>query len=378
MLTFTNFTVTVLFANFSAENQEALIRDSTNPENTFWDEVEILMLRNVDRGTTHTLKNYVDQVLNGTINHYNGALSMVYNRIATLEAEVTRLQRELTRLPGGNIASKTKVPELPTFAGSENKMQLYDWLSQIALYCLASGIIADDQKIACALTRLRAPTSTYMKLYYDKAQAGQSVGFWGDFAQELKNIYKQRDNKEGAKKELMVLWVNKDLAKKNFVKYTEQYRILVRIVNYSNKFYINKMKEVIPDELQNILVIYKITNQSPKTWDNYLKLLIQAYKALHLDKAQGAIFGPEAIREKNEGKRNPDAMEINKIQKKEEKSLQYYQICTGKGFKNKAKLHNTIDCYDKPGNKDKCPQKFSSQKPFPPGPSKNKNQSFRV
>jgi len=160
-----------------------------------------------------------------------------------------------------------------------------------------------------------------MKLYYDKAQAGQSVGFWGDFAQELKNIYKQRDNKEGAKKELMVLWVNKDLAKKNFVKYTEQYRILVRIVNYSNKFYINKMKEVIPDELQNILVIYKITNQSPKTWDNYLKLLIQAYKALHLDKAQGAIFGPEAIREKNEGKRNPDAMEINKIQKKEEKSL---------------------------------------------------------
>jgi len=160
-----------------------------------------------------------------------------------------------------------------------------------------------------------------MKLYYDKAQAGQSVGFWGDFAQELKNIYKQRDNKEGAKKKLMVLWVNKDLAKKNFVKYTEQYRILVRIVNYSNKFYINKMKEVIPDELQNTLVIYKITNQSPKTWDNYLKLLIQAYKALHLDKAQGAIFGPEAIREKNKGKRNPDAMEIDEIQKKEGKSL---------------------------------------------------------
>jgi len=99
-------------------------------------------------------------VLNGAINYYNGALTTAYNRIATLEAEVTRLQGELTRLPGGNITSKAKVSEPPTFAGSENKMHLHDWLSQIALYCLASSIIVDDQKIVCALTRLHAPTST--------------------------------------------------------------------------------------------------------------------------------------------------------------------------------------------------------------------------
>jgi len=91
----------------------------------------MLILRNIHWSTTHTLKNYIDQVLNGAINHYNGALTTVYNRIAILEAEVTRLQRELTRLPRGNITSKAKVPELPTFAGSENKMHLHDWLSQI-------------------------------------------------------------------------------------------------------------------------------------------------------------------------------------------------------------------------------------------------------
>jgi len=338
----------------------------------------MLMLRNAHWGTTHTLKNYVDQVLNGAINYYNGALTTAYNRIATLEAEVTRLWGELTRLPGGNVISKAKVPEPPTFAGSENKMHLHDWLSQIALYCSASGIIADDQKIVCALTRLRAPASTYMKSYYDKVQTGQGVGSWGDFAQELKNIYGQRDDKEGAKKELTALWVNKDLAKKNFVKYAERYRTLARIVNYSDEVHIDKMKEVIPDELRNALVIYEITNQSPKTWDDYLKLLMQAYKALHPDKAQGAIFGPEANGEKSGGKKDPDAMEIDEIQKKEGKSLRYYQICAGKGFKNKAKSHNTVDCYDKPGNEDKRPQKSSSQKPFPPGPSKNKNQSFRA
>jgi len=44
MSTFTNFTITVPFADFSTENWEALIRDSMNPENTSWDEVEMLML----------------------------------------------------------------------------------------------------------------------------------------------------------------------------------------------------------------------------------------------------------------------------------------------------------------------------------------------
>jgi len=70
----------------------------------------------------------VDQVLNRAINHYNGALSTAYNRIESLEAEVTHLWRELLRLSEGNVASKNKVPEPPTFAGSENKMQLHDWL----------------------------------------------------------------------------------------------------------------------------------------------------------------------------------------------------------------------------------------------------------
>jgi len=37
-----------------------------------------------------------------------------------------------------------------------------------------------------------------------------------------------------------------------------------------------------------------------------------------------------------------------------------------------------IDCYNKPGNKNKHPYKTSFQKPSPPGPSKNKNQLFRA
>ena len=130
--------------------------------------------------------------------------------------------------------------------------------------------------------------------------------FLGWLCQELKNIYGQQDDKERAKKKLTALWVNKDLARKNFVKYAEQYRMLARIVNYSNEVHIDKIKEIISDKLWNVLVIYEITNQSPKTWDDYLKLLIQAYKALHLDKAQSVIFGPETIGEKSRGKKDLD------------------------------------------------------------------------
>jgi len=93
----------------------------------------------------------------------------------------------------------------------------------MALYCSVSSIIRDDQKIMCALTCLHTPASTYIKVYFDKVQSGENLGSWGDFAQELKNIYGQRDDKEGAKKKLIALWVNRDLAKKNFVKYVKRY-----------------------------------------------------------------------------------------------------------------------------------------------------------
>jgi len=49
------------------------------------------MLQNAYQGTSLLLKNYIDQVLNGAINHYNGALTTAYNKIATLEIEVVCL-----------------------------------------------------------------------------------------------------------------------------------------------------------------------------------------------------------------------------------------------------------------------------------------------
>ena len=144
MSTFNNFTTTVSFSDFSAKNWNALVKDGTSTKYIPWDKTEIQMLQNVHQGTSLLLKNYIDQVLNGVINYYNSVLTTTYNRIVTLETEVTYLWEELTRLPRGNITSKTKISKPPTFVGSKNKMHLHDWLSQIALYYSVSGIILDN------------------------------------------------------------------------------------------------------------------------------------------------------------------------------------------------------------------------------------------
>jgi len=91
MSTFNNFTTTVSFSDFSAENWDVLVKDGISIEYMLWDETEIQMLQNAYQGTSLLLKNYIDQMLNRAINYYNSALTTAYNRIATLEVKVTCL-----------------------------------------------------------------------------------------------------------------------------------------------------------------------------------------------------------------------------------------------------------------------------------------------
>jgi len=176
MSTFNNFATNFNITDFATTTWEQLVRDGINSENTNWGNLEIKMMRNAHQETTHMIKSYVDQMLSNMINHYNGVLTTAYNEITTLEVQNMQLQAKLTSLLESSTIAKTKVPEPFTFAGSENKMQLNDWLNQMALYCLASSIIHDDQKIVCALTHLRAPASTYIKVYFDKVQSEANLG----------------------------------------------------------------------------------------------------------------------------------------------------------------------------------------------------------
>jgi len=75
MSTFNNFTTTVSFSNFSAGNQDALVKDGISAEHMPWDETKIQILQNAHQGISFLFKNYINQVLNRAINYYNGTLT---------------------------------------------------------------------------------------------------------------------------------------------------------------------------------------------------------------------------------------------------------------------------------------------------------------
>ena len=129
MSTFNNFATNFNITDFAATIWKQLVRDGIKTENTNWGNLEIRIIRNTHQVTTHMIKSYVDQMMRNMINHYNGALTTAYNKIAILEVQNVQLQAELISLPENNTIVKTKVPEPPTFSGSESKMQLNDWLN---------------------------------------------------------------------------------------------------------------------------------------------------------------------------------------------------------------------------------------------------------
>lgn len=385
------YTPTVVFADVPVQDWAHAVSNNVNMTQLGWNadasRVEAgKLFHNAHLTTAHVVKNYVDEHVVGLNHHvgqalqaafenndeHEGRLMLLEDKVRSLEALVTT-QAELLRLyktqmdqipaDAGRGVSRTKVPDPPTFSGSDNKMNLEDWLNQLTLYCSATGIVTDHQMIVCALMRLRNPASTYMKKYFDDNRVKKDLGTWDKFVRELSGIYGQRDDKEGAKEEITQLWSNTALASKDFIKFAEQYRTLARIVEYEDKIHIDKIKGVIPRDLRNSVIFYELAGQMPTEWEKYLELLLAAYKELHPDKARGAIFG------KSSGGKDPNAMEIDAASKgkgkpkevnSQERKAKFCQLCANKGNKSKAKTHNTADCYDKPGNEGKRPKASTS------------------
>jgi hypothetical protein len=363
------------------------------------------LLRNAHEVTAATMQNYVDKHVHQMADWMNENMGTAYTSIVHLQQQVNALEKlvdtqkqllqsykaQLDRIPAdaGSGPKSSKIPDPPTFSGSDNKMNLDDWLNQVALYCTHNGIATDHQKIVTALARLRSPATTYMRVYYDNVRLGIDLGSWDHFVGELSQIYGKRDDKEGAKDEITSLWANKTLANKDFIKYAEQYRTLARIVDYQDNLHIDKLRDVIPQELRNSLVMYEVSDTMPKYWEAYLELLLKAYKALHPEKSKSAIFGNG--NGSGNGKKNPDpnAMEIDEAKKSkgkapaqansQEAKKKYCQICAGKGYKAKASSHNTVDCWEKPGNEGKKPsfKNSSSNNPSSSGQGNKGGQNVQ-
>ena len=109
------------------------------------------------------------------------------------------------------------------------------------------------------------------------------------------------------------------------------------------------MKKIFLDSVKAILVGLNVTGTLFKTWIEYLDLGLKVYKTIEDGKA------PHKESSGNQLAKGKDKVKVNiaSTSKIYEKCL--CAICQAKDLKMKYKMHNTEDCYDKPGNKSKRP-----------------------
>ena len=60
MLIYNNFTTSIPFANFTAENWKVCVRDRVNPKHNSFDKFKIRILQNVHQETIYIFKNYIN------------------------------------------------------------------------------------------------------------------------------------------------------------------------------------------------------------------------------------------------------------------------------------------------------------------------------
>ncbi|RDX50988.1 hypothetical protein OH76DRAFT_1310236, partial [Lentinus brumalis] len=202
------------------------------------------------RNVVAEMAGHMDTNFQSLINH----ISLLTTQVTTLSTLVQNQQtlvqsykQQVDALPAstGGGSCQPKIGEPPIFKGSDDKIKLEEWRNLISLWCAHEGIVTDKQKIVTALSWLQGPAHKYMASYYDRVGKGQDLGTWDAFMDELAQIYGQRDDKEGAKKEITALFVNKDLAAKDFIRYAERFRTLGRLTGYDDELLIDKLREVI-------------------------------------------------------------------------------------------------------------------------------------
>ncbi|KAI0323537.1 hypothetical protein GY45DRAFT_1211245, partial [Cubamyces sp. BRFM 1775] len=223
-----------------------------------------------------------------------------------------------------------------------------------SLWCAHEGITTDKQKIVTALSRLQGPAHKYMASYYDRVGRGQDLGTWDAFMDELAQIYGQRDDKEGAKKEITALFSNKDLAAKDFIKYAERFCTLGRLTGYNDELLIDKLREVVSRDMRIALVGTQGKN-APKKWPDFLDMLLDFYRELNPEKMRGTVFSKGTFDNSGHTPMDIDSAEKSKGKGKNgkqanaattEKKNRFCHICKGKS-------HNTDDCYQLVKNADK-------------------------
>ena len=281
------------------------------------------------------------------VDHLKARVVTLESLAAAQKTIIDHLDTQVQALPTGAGSSHSRQPKIaepPAFTGAEDKVTLNEWLRLVTLWNSHEGVVTDSKKIVVALSLLKGAAHKYMSSYYDKLESGQNVGTWENFKKELVQIYGQRDDKEGAKKELTSLFNNKDLAQKNFVKYAERFRTLGRLSGYDDSLLIEKLRLVLDNQMRMCLIGAR--NNLPTKWTDFLDVLLEFYKELYPEKTQGKIFAkassddsvPMEVDSQKKKKEKGKGKEVNSAEKsKGDKQKKFCHI-------HKTHGHNTDEC----------------------------------
>ncbi|KAF7964706.1 hypothetical protein HWV62_4041 [Athelia sp. TMB] len=201
------------------------------------------MMANAFRMTRELTMNYVQQVAENIVNELDNCVGQSdFNTVETttgentttlgiIEPQVANLSSQVANLNTQMSSKGTRQPKIgepPEFNGADGKVKFQEWMNKIQLWVVHEDIVTDRHGITVAMNKLSGSAAQYMEPWIEKLTTGQTIGLWKEFVHELTIQYGQRDEKEGAKKELTALFINTDLAHKNFVKYAEKFRTLGR------------------------------------------------------------------------------------------------------------------------------------------------------
>lgn len=260
---------------------------------------------------------YVANDLNDDNLTTNDELEKLRTLVNTDNALLSTLNNQVQQIPvstqTGSSSRQPKIGEPPEFSGTGEKVKFTEWMNKITLWIVHENIVTDKARISVAMGKLSGPAAQYMEPWIKKLTTGQAIGTWDEFVDELKVQYGQKDEKEGAKKELTALFSNKDLAHKDFTRYAERFRTLGRLTGYDDELLIDKLLHVIEKDMRLVLIGWKSNNKVPTDWKKFLDLLLNIYKEVHPEKAEGRIFGKNNTSH-DQGK----PMDVDNINKKKD------------------------------------------------------------
>jgi hypothetical protein len=229
------------------------------------------------------------------------------------------------------LSGHTKLPDIgkPTaFTGKGQNFE--EWLTKVINYFTYYSVSSDQQKIILSMSFLSGDALTFMNKYNLRTNAGEPLGTFQEFVQDLKVGYGERTPERTAQDKLDAT------CKKNFdsmQRFAEKFRSLAVQSGLSDKDLIYRISEQRPKDMRAAMATARImpTYKEPDTWQEYLDHCLSIEASLKGERKNSThdTSGTSAPKDS-------DAMDVSAVQKKTPEPMSKEQIewmANGKCFK---------------------------------------------